>query len=165
MKLRVSFMYLNTARLMITFVSPRKSAFPFTYKSKVTTGIKFKFLGRLGAPKRLTNASRTYFRLLLTVALLESAEGETKVCSRTGYRTRDLLLLSQTPELINKILFDPSIDALNRTELTVLTKIHCKTKVSQWAFGAKMTSYRRQCDVITSPCARWGDSYGNYCWC
>ena len=35
----------------------------------------------------------------------------------------------------------------------------------QWAFGAKMTSYRRRCDVITShrrqydvifkPCARW----------
>ena len=42
MNLRVSVMYLNTARLMITFVSPGKSAFPFTNKSKVTTGIKFK---------------------------------------------------------------------------------------------------------------------------
>ena len=42
MNLRVSFMYLNTARLMITFVSPGKSAFPFTNKSKVTPGIKFK---------------------------------------------------------------------------------------------------------------------------
>ena len=42
MNLRVSFMYLNTARLMITFVSPGKSAFPFTNKFKVTTGIEFK---------------------------------------------------------------------------------------------------------------------------
>ena len=32
----------------------------------------------------------------MTTALLESAEGETKVYTRTGYRTRDLWLLSQT---------------------------------------------------------------------
>ena len=42
MNLRVSFMYLNTARFMIRFVSSGKSAFPFTNKSKFTTGIKFK---------------------------------------------------------------------------------------------------------------------------
>ena len=36
------------------------------------------------------------FRQKLTTALLESAEGETKVCGRTGYRTRDLWLLKQT---------------------------------------------------------------------
>ena len=40
--LRVSFMYLNTARFMIKFISSVKSAFPFTNKSKVTEGIKFK---------------------------------------------------------------------------------------------------------------------------
>ena len=38
----------------------------------------------------------TYFRRKLTTALLESAEGETKVCGRTEYRTRDLWLLKQT---------------------------------------------------------------------
>ena len=54
------------------------------------------FLGRLRPPKRLTSTSCTYFRQLLTTGLLESAEGETKVCGRTGYPTRDLWLISQT---------------------------------------------------------------------
>ena len=54
------------------------------------------FLGRLRPPKRLTSTLCTYFRQKLTTALLESAEGETKVCGRTGYRTRDLWLLKQT---------------------------------------------------------------------
>ena len=40
--------------------------------------------------------SCTFFRRWLTTALLELMEGETKVCGRTGYRTRDLWLLSQT---------------------------------------------------------------------
>ena len=47
------------------------------------------FLGRLRPPKRLTSTSCTYFHQLLTIALLEKAEGETKVCCQTGYRTRD----------------------------------------------------------------------------
>ena len=38
------------------------------------------FLGRLRPPKQLTSTSCTYFRQKLTTALLESAEGETKVC-------------------------------------------------------------------------------------
>ena len=42
MNVRVSFMYLNTARFMIRFVSSVKSAFPFTNTPKVPTGIKFK---------------------------------------------------------------------------------------------------------------------------
>ena len=54
------------------------------------------FLGRLRPPKRLTSTLCTYFRQKLTTALLESAKGETKVCGRTGYRTRDLWLLKQT---------------------------------------------------------------------
>ena len=45
------------------------------------------FLGRLYDPKGLTSTSFTYFGLL-TTALLESAEGETKVCGQTGYQTR-----------------------------------------------------------------------------
>ena len=49
------------------------------------------FLGRLRPPKWCT-----YFRQKLTTALLESAEGETKVYGRTGYRTRELWLLKQT---------------------------------------------------------------------
>ena len=54
------------------------------------------FLGRLRPPKRLTSTLCTYFRQKLTTALLKSAVGETKVCGRTGYRTRDLWLLKQT---------------------------------------------------------------------
>ena len=54
------------------------------------------FPGRLRPPQRLTSTLRTYFRQKLTTALFESAEGETKVCGRTGYRTRDLWLLKQT---------------------------------------------------------------------
>ena len=54
------------------------------------------FLGRLRPPKQLTSTLCTYFRQKLTTALLESGEGETKVCGRTGYRTRDLWLLKQT---------------------------------------------------------------------
>ena len=53
------------------------------------------FLDRLRPPKRLTSTLCTYFRQKLTTALLESAEGETKVCGRTGYRARDLWLLKQ----------------------------------------------------------------------
>ena len=33
----------------------------------------------------------------MTTAVLESAEGETKVCGQTGYRTQDLWLTSQVP--------------------------------------------------------------------
>ena len=42
MNLCVSFMYLNTAPFMVRFISSVKSAFPFTNKSNVTTGIKLK---------------------------------------------------------------------------------------------------------------------------
>ena len=45
---------------------------------------------------RSISASCTYFRQYLTTVPVESAEGEMKVCGRTGYRTRDLWLLSQT---------------------------------------------------------------------
>ena len=48
------------------------------------------FLSRLRPPKRLTSTSCTNFRQSQTTALLESAEGETKVCGRTGYPTLDL---------------------------------------------------------------------------
>ena len=54
-------------------------------------------LGRLRPPKRLTSTSCTYFRQHLTTALLESAEGQTKVCGQTGYPTQDLRLKSQVP--------------------------------------------------------------------
>ena len=55
------------------------------------------FLGRLRPPKRLTSTSCTYFRQQLTTALLEKAEGETKLCCQTGYRTQDPWLTSQVP--------------------------------------------------------------------
>ena len=47
------------------------------------------FLGRLRPPKRLTGTSCTHFRQQLKTALLEKAEGGTKVCCQTGYRTQD----------------------------------------------------------------------------
>ena len=50
-------------------------------------------LGR--PPKQLISTLCTYFRHLLTTALLKPAEGETKVCGWTKCRTRDLWLLSQ----------------------------------------------------------------------
>ena len=50
----------------------------------------------LRPPKRLSSTSCTYFRQQLSTVLLESAEGETKICVRIGYRTQDLWLLSQT---------------------------------------------------------------------
>ena len=55
------------------------------------------FLGRLRPPKRLTSTSCTYFRQYLTTALLESEEGETKVCGQTRYQTQDLWLTSKIP--------------------------------------------------------------------
>ena len=54
------------------------------------------FLDRLRPPKRLTSISCIYFHQKPTTALLESVEGEMKVCGRTEYRTRDLWLMSQT---------------------------------------------------------------------
>ena len=58
------------------------------------------FLGRIRPRKRLTITKCAYFRLYLTTALLETVEEEepisTKVSDRTGYRTRDFWLLSQT---------------------------------------------------------------------
>ena len=55
------------------------------------------FLGRLRPPKRLTSTSCTFSRQYLTTALLEKAEGDTKVCCQTGYRTQDPWLTSQVP--------------------------------------------------------------------
>ena len=42
------------------------------------------FLGRRRPPKWLTSTKCTYF---LATALLESTDGEKKVCGRTGYQT------------------------------------------------------------------------------
>ena len=64
-------------------------------------------LGRLRSPKQLAYTKCTYlttarldFRngsnLELQALVLESAEGETKVCGQTGYPTRDIWLVSQT---------------------------------------------------------------------
>ena len=51
------------------------------------------FLGRLRPPKQLTSTLCKY--ILSVTALLEPAEGGTKVCGQSGYQTRDLQLLSQ----------------------------------------------------------------------
>ena len=52
------------------------------------------FLGRLRHHKQLASTKCTCFHQQLTTALLESVEGETKVGVRTGYRTRELWLMS-----------------------------------------------------------------------
>ena len=54
-------------------------------------------LGRLRPRKQLTSAKG---HILAPVTFLESAEGETKVIGRPGYRTSDLWLLCQTLSLI-----------------------------------------------------------------
>ena len=54
------------------------------------------FQCRLRPPKRLISTNCKYSRQKLIIAVLESAEGELKVCGRTGYQTRGLWLLSQT---------------------------------------------------------------------
>ena len=54
-------------------------------RSNTVINLTTHFLGKLRHLKWLTS----------TTALLESVEGETKECDRTGYQTRDLWLLSQ----------------------------------------------------------------------
>ena len=85
------------------------------------------FLGRLRPPKRLTNTSCTYFRQLLTTALLEKEEGETKVCCQTGYRTQDPWLTSQLPYRLRYAA---------RAELLILIK---KRKL-RWFFHVSKSS-------------------------
>ena len=66
-------------------------------------------LGRLRPPKQLTS---TKSNILTPVTLLESAEGETKVSVRTGYRTSDLWLLCQTLSLMVYAKFQYSLNVL-----------------------------------------------------
>ena len=54
------------------------------------------FQGRLRPPKRFTSISP-----VTDTTLLESAEGETNICGRTGWRTRNLWFLSQTRYLLH----------------------------------------------------------------
>ena len=79
----------------------QKELFRYCFTSTVMLGRSMNlttlFLGRRRLPKRLTRTSCTYFHRKLTASLLESAEGETKVCGRTVYRTRGLWLLNQKP--------------------------------------------------------------------
>ena len=53
------------------------------------------FLGRLRPPKQLTSTSCTYSNWQLP--FLKKAEGETKVCCQTGYRSQNPWLTSQVP--------------------------------------------------------------------
>ena len=67
------------------------------------------FMGRLRPPKQLTS---TKVHILSPVTLLESAEGETKVRCRIGYRTSDFWLLSQTLSMMVYAKFQYSLNAL-----------------------------------------------------
>ena len=67
------------------------------------------FLGRLRPPKQLTS---TKVHILSPVTLLDSAERETKLSSRTGYRTSDLWFLSQTRSLLAYAKFHYSLNVL-----------------------------------------------------
>ena len=66
-------------------------------------------LGRLRPPKQLTS---TKVHILSPVTLLESAEGDTEVSGRTGYRTLDLWLLSRTLSLVVYAKFQYSLNVL-----------------------------------------------------
>ena len=76
MNLRVSFMYLNTARFMIRFVSSVKSAFPFTNTSKIPTGIKFK-----------ESESRFFVRFTIYIQKKCSASSKTAPQLHVGFNT------------------------------------------------------------------------------
>ena len=71
---------------------PRKSVVTLTDRPDMTLDV---YRGRKTTmqqqqqPKRLTSSSCTYFRQYMKTALFEKAEGETKVCCQTGYRTQD----------------------------------------------------------------------------
>ena len=111
MNLRVSFMYLNTARLMIMFVSSEKSAFPFTNKSEVATGIKFK---------------ESESRFLCSVYNLHSK----KKCSASSKTAAQLYVGFDTIvlEIDRIILFANQNDLLSifKTTLKFMAKIQCK---------------------------------------
>ena len=66
-------------------------------------------VGRLRSPKQLTS---TYSAHSLASNPLESVEGETKVSGRTGYRTSDFWLLSQTLSLMVYAKFQYSLNVL-----------------------------------------------------
>ena len=66
-------------------------------------------MGRLRSPKQITS---TKVHILSPIALLESAEGETKVRCRMGYRTSDFWLLSQTLSMMVYAKFQYSLNAL-----------------------------------------------------
>ena len=61
---------------------PRLTAMVMSGWSVIPTTL---FLGKLRPPKQLTSTSCTYFCQELTTTLIESAEGETKVCGHTRY--------------------------------------------------------------------------------
>ena len=67
------------------------------------------FLGRPRPPKQLTSAK---VHILSPVTLLDSAERETKLSSRTGYRTSDLWFLSQLRSLMAYAKFHYSLNVL-----------------------------------------------------
>ena len=65
--------------------------------------------GKARPPKQLAS---TKVHILSPGTVLESAEGEMKVSGRTGYRTSDLWLLSQTLSLMVYAKFQYSLNVL-----------------------------------------------------
>ena len=70
--------FLGCCCYCIVVLRPQLTAIVMSGRSVILTTL---FLGRLRPPKWLTGT---------VTALLQSADGITKVCGRTGYKTRDL---------------------------------------------------------------------------
>ena len=129
------------------------------YTSKVMSGrsvnIITLFLGRLGPPKRLTSTSCTYFRQKLTTAPLESAEGETKVCGQTGYRTQDLRLTSQVPY---RLRYAARLAGSNKSGFTVFVS-------GVWGLYQGFAGWKVKVPAIpkgfVSVCSKWLVHYTN----
>ena len=108
------------------------------------------FLGRLRPPERLTSTSCAYFRQQLTTAPLESAEGETKVCGQTGYRTQDLCLTSQVPYRLRYAARRPTNNEVIRRRVLGLQQSHPNDRKSggsvllslEWYFACYPLHYR-----------------------
>ena len=91
-------------------------------------------------PEQVTSSK---VHILSPVSLFESAEEETKVCGRTGYRTLDLWLLSQTLSSMVYVKFQYSLNVLfcEQTEICEYMRKLCMYHVPQFRTMLTFTNY------------------------
>ena len=130
-----------------------------------TVNLNKLFLGRLRPPEQLTSTKCTYmyFGKLLTTALLESAEEETKVSGGTGYQTQDLWVSSQMHYRLSHVA---------ETKISMAEWLHLKgfpftkslqktNQMDRWmtcnlmSFSTVFQSYKDNGCVIMKGCLQW----------